>query len=495
MASRRDFLKISATAAAFTMVPRNVLGGAGVTAPSGRINIGCIGVGAQGTRVMMDFLREKDVRVVAVCDVNRQSGDYSEWAPNELRDKVRALLSAPTWGSDHPGAGKDSLSATAGREPARQIVDGYYSRTATSGSVASKGDPCAVYSDYREMLAKQHDLDAVVICTPDHWHSTIAIAAMNAKKHVYCQKPMAHSVAEVREMAAVARRTSVATQIAIPNSADESTFELEEWIAAGVIGPVRRVENWSTRPFWPQGIERPKESQPVPAGLDWNMWLGPAPERPFHHIYQPFNWRGWYDFGNGALGDMGEYSFDTIFRALKLAAPTSIDSSSTKIFAETFPAASMVHFGFAARGDMPPVMVNWYDGDLKPARPTELEDGREMGFEGEGLIFAGDQGSIMCSFNGGNPKLIPESRMSAFHPPPKTLPRSAGHYREFIEACKGGPKPAANFEFEAPIAEALMLGNISLRTQQALRWDAASKALAGPAAATALLGPTHRSGW
>jgi predicted dehydrogenase len=430
---------------------------------------------------MMDLLREADVQVVAVCDVNQQSSDYSEWGPNELRDKVRDLLALPTWGANFTGC-------TAGRDPARNIVETYYANQKRSGSY--KG--CAAYSDFRELLSRERDLDGVTVCTPDHWHAPVAIAAMNAGKHVYCQKPMSHSVAEAREMAEAARRTKVATQVAVANSASEDTRLIAEWIAAGAIGPVRRVENWSTRPFWPQALKRPEAAEPLPAGLDWQMWLGPAPLRPFNHVYLPFNWRGWYDFGNGCLGDMGQYSFDTIFRALKLTVPERVSASSTPRFEETFPAASLVHFDFAARGEMPPVTINWYDGGLQPERPAELEDGREMGEENEGLLFVGDHGTLMCGFEGKNPKLIPESRMVAFQPPPKTLPRSPGHYREWIEAARGGKAGAAEFNFEAPVAEALMLGNIAVRTGKTLRWDSAAMKITNDASLQPFVAPPHR---
>jgi predicted dehydrogenase len=482
--SRRAFLRGAASAAAFSIVPRSALGGRGYVPPSDKLTLACIGVGAQGTRVMMDLLKQPDVQVVAVCDVNRLSGDYSEWGKNELRDKVRALLGDPGWGSQFTGP-------TAGRDPARQIVEAYYAKAQHSGKYRG----CAVYNDFRELLSQEKDLDGAVVCTPDHWHAPIAITAMKSGKHTYCQKPMTHTVYEARRMAEVARQTKLATQVAVSNSASEATRVLSEWVSAGVIGPVRRVENWSSRPFWPQGIERPATADQVPEGLDWDLWLGPAPERPYNHVYLPFVWRGWYDFGTGAIGDMGQYSFDTIFRVLKLSAPTTIEASSTQLFREAFPSASIIRFQFPARAGMPPVELNWYDGGLKPPRPPELEDGREMGEEHEGLIFIGDHGTIMCGFHGDKPRLIPESRMRAFAPPPKTLPRSPGHYREWIEAAKGGPAAAANFEFESGVAEAVLLGNVALRAQEKLRWDSAKLQATNTASAQALVNCGYRADW
>jgi len=486
--SRRAFMRGLAGAApalAFSIVPRHALGGAGYVPPSDKLTLACVGVGAQGTRVMMDFLKLAEVQVIAVCDVNRQSSDYSEWGSNELRDKVRALIGDSNWGSQFTGA-------TAGRDPARQIVEAYYAKR--QGSSSYHG--CSAYTDFREALGQEKDLDGVVVCTPDHWHAPIAIAAMKAGKHVYCQKPMTHSAYEARRMAEVARESKVATQVAVGNSASENTRLLMEWIGAGVIGPVRRVENWSSRPFWPQGIDRPAQADPVPDGLDWDLWLGPAPDRPFNHAYLPFVWRGWYDFGNGALGDMGQYSFDTLFRALKLTAPSSVESSSSRRYPETFPAASIVRFEFPSRGEMPSVRLTWYDGGLTPPRPDEVDDRVSLtGEDNEGLLLFGDHGTLMCGFEGQHPHLIPESRMKTFVPPPKTLPRSPGHYQEWIAAAKGGEPAAANFEFEAPIAEALMLGNISLRVDERLRWDSAGLKITNSSSAQALTNPPYRGDW
>ncbi len=480
--SRRSFLGTALSAGVgFSIVPRHVLGGLGFTPPSDMVTAACVGVGAQGVRVMMDFMKEPDVRIVAVCDVNRESGDYSEWAPNEIRNKQRALLNEPSWGSGWTGA-------VAGREPAKRLVDAYYSK-ARSGS----GGGCTGFSDYRELLAKTSDLDAVVVGTPDHWHSAVSIHSLEKGKHVFCQKPMSHTVAQAGRMAEAARKSGLATQVAVGNQASEATRQLCEWVWAGAIGPVREVHNWSSRPFWPQGLERPKDAETVPDGLDWDLWLGPAPERPFNHVYLPFVWRGWHDFGCGAIGDMGNYSFDTLFRVLKLGAPETVEASSSTPFPETFPAASMIHFHFGARGEMPPVDIHWYDGGLTPPRPQAMADDYPLtGEDHEGLLLLGDSGAILCGFNGSKPRLIPESRMRDFTPPPKTLPRSEGTYREWIEACKGGPAPGANFEFEAPVVETILLGNVALRAGVKLEWDAPAKTIKNQPSANRLLDPPGR---
>ncbi|HXE80335.1 MAG TPA: Gfo/Idh/MocA family oxidoreductase, partial [Vicinamibacterales bacterium] len=376
----------------------------------------------------------------------------------------------------------------AGLEPARSVVEGYYGQAARSGRY--KG--CATFEDFRELLARTPDLDAVVVGTPDHLHAHVSIAAMRAGKHVFCQKPMAHSVFESGEMARVARETGRATQVAVGNQASEATRLLCEWIWSGAIGPVREVVNWSSRPFWPQGIRRPESSEPVPPHLNWDLWLGPAPMRPYHSAYQPFVWRGWYDFGAGAIGDMGCYSFDTIYRALKLDAPVAIEASSTERFEESFPRAMIVHFDFPARGDMPPVHATWYDAGLKPATPPELD---EPGLEDEGLLFIGDSGKILCEFNGGKPRLIPKSRMDAFTPPPASLPRSPGNDREWIDACRGGAPGGANFEFTARVTDAILLGNVAMRTGKRILWDAAARQITNDPTASQYLRREYRDGW
>ncbi len=448
--SRRKFLAQTAAAAiGFSIVPRRVLGGAGYVPPSDKVNIAFIGVGAQGLRVMLHFLREPDVQGVAVCDPNKSSADYPQWDTHEFCDSVRKLLGVDSswdWLSpDQPIQLTHSLRVTggvAGREPCQKIVDAYYATQQRSGQYHG----CSAYTDFRELLEKQKDVDAVVVCTADHLHAAVSAAAMKKRKHVFCQKPLTHTIYEARRIAEIARETGVATQIAVGNQASEATRLLCEWIWDGVIGPVREVANWSNRPFWPQGLERPKETEAVPDGLDWDLWLGPSPERPFHHAYLPFVWRGWSDFGCGALGDMGCYSYDTIFRVLK----------------------------------------------LEEGRPL-MGDGDE---EGEGLLFIGDRGKILCAFNGANPRLIPESKMTSYKQPPKTLPRSPGNEREWLDACKGGKvKPGGNFEFSGLVTETLLLGNVATRLPQKLAWDRANLKIVNSDAAQKLVRPERRTHW
>jgi predicted dehydrogenase len=277
-----------------------------------------------------------------------------------------------------------------------------------------------------------------------------------------------------------------------------------EWLQDGAIGDVREVHAWSDRPthkgrlplWWAQGIERPADSPPVPEHLDWNLWLGPAPERPYHPAYVPFRWRGWWDFGSGGLGDMGIHNLAPVFKALKLGSPKSVHASSTAVYPETLPLASMVHYEFPARDNLPPVMLHWYDGGLVPARPPELEDDRELDRE-DGVIFVGDKGKMLVTGWGGeHPRLIPEARMKAYQRPPETLPRSIGHHKEWIRACKEGTPTESNFDFAGALTESVLLGTVSVRMfGRRLTWDSENFKITNVPEANQFLHYEYRNGW
>jgi predicted dehydrogenase len=497
--SRRCFLaSTGAAATAFTFLPAAVLGRAGETAPNSRINVAFLGVGSQGMRVMLSFLKERDVQGVAVCDPVKSAADYHQWGQSEFASAVHSLLGVSSgWEWLSPNQPMLELTPTmrvpagvCGREPAQKIVDAWNAKR--SGATVSRG--CAGYADYRDLLANVKDVDAVVIGSPDHLHAVLSVAAMKAGKHVFCQKPMTRTIQEARRVAAVAKETGVVTQVAVGPQASEDTRRLCEWVGAGAIGRVREVLNWSSRPFWPQGIPAPTEAQPIPAGLDWDLWLGPAAERPYHHAYLPFVWRGWVDFGCGAFGDMGCYSFDTIFRVLKLAPPVSAEASSTHRYPASYPQASLVNLDFAARGDQPPVKLRWFDGGLRPERPADLDPAEKL--EAEGLMFVGDAGTILAEFVGSRPRLIPSGKMRGFQEPPKTLPRSPGNEREWLDAIQDRKRTTgANFGFSADVTEALCLANLALRSGERLGWDTSAMKVTGPAAAQEMVNPPARAGW
>jgi predicted dehydrogenase len=493
---RREFLAAaSSTIAAFTIVPRQVIGGPKHIAPSEKINVGYVGTGTQGIRQLMVALRRPQLRVVSVCDPNKDSTDYVAWSKNEIRDKIRAFLKKPKWGEGLQGC-------RCGREVGREIVDGYYAMSTSSGKYRA----CSAYSDFRELLENENDLDAVYIMTPDHLHATVAVAAMKKGKHVIMHKPLSNVLYEAGLAADTARKTGVATHMFCAAS-QATTPLLCEWIRDGAIGHVREVHNWTTRPFWPQGMtEYPREKPPVPDGLDWDLWLGPVRHRAYHPAYTHAVFRGWYDFGAGPLGDMGNYSFYQIFKILGLAAPVSVEASRSQYWAIvdnlwkmqanniSFPRASMIHFEFSARGDMPPVSLYWYDGCLRPPKPQELElDHKDM--PREGLLFVGDKGKILAGFSGDNPRIIPENKMQAYKKPSETLPRPIGELDQWIRACKGGQSSDASFEKVYPFAQAICLGAIALRVDRKLKWDADNMQITNAPQANDLIRRKYRKGW
>ncbi len=466
---------------------------------SDKLTVACIGVGSQGTRVLLDMLRLPEVKVVAVCDVNRGSGDYLDWGPDELRGKISQVLQQPSWGKNYKGA-------PGGRDVAKAIVNTFYAKAAGKADY----DGCHAYEDYRELLAKEKDLDAVIVSTPDHWHAIIAIAAMRAGKHVYSQKPMAHSVWEAAQMARVAKETGRATQVSIFNSQTPASLRVIEMVQGGAIGPVHRVDIWTRRAsaFWKQGLATPTVADPIPDGFNWEMWLGPAPMRPYNHVYLPFVWRAWYDYGCGAIGDMGEYGLDTISRALNLASAERVDASSTELFPDCYPVASTLNYHYAARGDKPAVELHWYDGGIKPQRPAELADDAPLSIDNEGVIYTGTKGKLLTGFMAESPRLLsPDGKltaepkvamaaepMDAARPElgPGAVSASRAHYMEWIGACRGGAPASANYAFEAPIVQSLMMGNIAIRTQELIAWDGEGALSRGSDRAKSLLKPVYR---
>ncbi len=500
--NRREFIYSLGASGALSSLPA-LRASASRVAPSDKLTIGCIGTGSQGLRVLLDLLRMPEVRVVAVCDVNRFSSDYLDWGPNELRNKVRTVLGDSSWGSAFPGP-------TAGREAAQAVVNSYYSTQAGKTST-----DCTAYEDFRELLTKEKDLDAVVVSTPDHWHAIIAIAAMRAGKHVYSQKPMAHNVWECREMARVAAETKRATQVSIFNSCLPPAQQIHGLLAADAIGTVRSIDIWTKRAsrFWIQGLATPTQPDPVPAGLNWDMWLGPAPLRPFNRAYLPFVWRAWYDFGCGAFGDMGEYGFDTITRAIGLGVVSRIEASTTDRFPDCYPVASSVHMDFETDGTRPALRINWFDGGLEPSRPRELPYAETIGEGGEGVIYHGDHGKLLTAYMGQNPRILSASGKINVPFPASAATRTpfsaenpelgesasganADHYLEWINACRGGAPARANYAFQAPIVETLLLGCIAVRTHEPLVWNARDFTLPQASGeATALLHPAYRAPW
>jgi predicted dehydrogenase len=439
--TRRRFVGGATTAAAaFMVLPRRVLGMNGTPGANDRLNLAAVGIGGQGNADLKRFAGEN---IVALCDVD---ADYA----------------AHTF-AEYPQAAR--------------------------------------YQDFRVMLEREKGLDAVVVATPDHLHAVVSRAALQHGKHVYCEKPLTHTVVEARTLAEAARTSGRATQMGNQGMTFEGNRILDRWIADQVIGPIHEVHVWSDRPtqrgrmplWWAQGVERPSETPPVPPTLNWDLWLGPAPLRPYHPAYAPFRWRGWWDFGSGGLGDMGIHNLAPVFAALKLGAPESVSGSSTALVADSVPLASTVHYRFPARGEQPAVDLHWYDGGLLPARPDELEPGVELDPE-DGILFVGRKGKILVRGWGGQfPRLL--GHPVDPHAPPPSIDE-AGHYAEWVTACKTGSPTRSNFSFAGPLTEAVQLGAACIRHGgRLLRWDSANLTVTNDPAANHLLHYQYRSGW
>ena len=330
------------------------------------------------------------------------------------------------------------------------------------------------YKDFRKMLQDLGDsIDAVTISTPDHMHFPAAMMAMQMGKHVFVQKPCAHTVWEARQMALAAKKYGVVTQMGNQGHANEGTRLIYEWIRSGAVGDVREVHLYTDRPIWPQNIPAPTERQPVPDSLDWNLWLGTAPYRPYHSAYAPFRWRGWWDFGCGALGDMGCHIIDSAFWALDLRFPEWVEAESDAKDPSMTPTWSIVTYQFPARGTMPPVKVIWYDGNKPVPRPATLEDGRNLP-GGCGQVFYGDKASIMADTYAGSVRIFPEAKMKEIGKPEQMVARvPGGHYQEWIRGCKGDGVPGSNLiDHAGPLTEMTLLGNVAVRTGKRIYWDA-----------------------
>lgn len=448
--SRRQLIRgAAASLAAVSIVPRHVLGGAGSTPPSGKPNLAGIGVGGVGHGQLQGCERA-GFNIVALCDV----------------DDVYAKRSYDKW----PQARR--------------------------------------YRHYREMLDAESDkIEAVYIGTPDHLHAVITMAALRKKKHICCVKPLTRTIHECRTVVKAAQEAGVATQVTSSPNTSEAACRTCELIAAGAIGPVREVHIWSNRPLWPQGMTRPAGEDEVPSTFDWDLWLGPAQLRPFvaewpegHYamaqvnagrprpaVYHPWNFRGWWAFGTGALGDMGCHHLNTPFRALKLTYPTAVHATASKVFEETAPLASIVTYDFPARGEMPPVRVVWYDGGLQPPCPKEME-GRPLP-PGGGELYVGDEGLMLRN------NVIPESRGKKFQDVPKTLPRRSGTWGEWMEACTGGQPAGCPFDWAGLTTEFVLLGNIAIRAGKRLEWDAENMRFTNVEEANKYVQEPYRDGW
>ncbi|PWT73929.1 MAG: oxidoreductase [Bacteroidetes bacterium] len=431
--TRRNFLRdASLVAGGFYIVPRHVLG-RGFVAPSDKLNIAGIGVGGKAEVNLPFAYNNGSDNIVALCDV-------------------------------------DDRMAVNGRK---------------------KWPKAPYYKDYRVMLEKvAKNIDAVIVTTPDHMHAPMALAAMQMGKHVYVEKPLTHDIYEARVLTQAAKKYKVVTQMGNQGSSGDDTRNVETWIQAGVIGDVHTVHVWTNRPAWPQGIPTPTGKYEIPKEVDWDLWLGTAPFREYNPAYLPAIWRGWVDFGSGALGDMGCHFIDVPYRALRLGYPISVDTSVGAVFLgffkeaiynDCYPPSSKTHIRFPAREGMPPVEMVWYDGGILPRRPDELLPDEQMGEIDGGIIFEGTKGKLMAGLFGRKPTLLPTKLMKETILPPSKFPfvenGSDGHQQQWVKACKKGygTYTSSDFAVAGPLTETVIMGNLAVRSFNYYETDAKGK--------------------
>ena len=447
--TRRRFVKgAAASAFAFQFVPDRVWGA------NERIRVGCIGIGGKGA-VDTAGVAKAGGEIAALCDV---------------------------------ASGKGLAGKRGGGDKTRE-----------------KFNSAKFYEDFREMIDSE-DLDAVTVSTPDHVHAHASVMAMRKGLAVYCQKPLSHSIWEARLMTQVASETKVATQMGNQAHAGEPIRRAVEYVRAGVIGDVTEVHCWTNRPIWPQGIKEPLPKQVVPDGLNWDLWLGPAPERDYNADYAPFNWRGWWDFGTGALGDMGCHIMDMPYWALDLGFPDSVEAESEGNTEQSGPKSAKVTYQFPARGDQPPVKFVWYDGERMPpdeviweAMPKGADESRLHLYASRryDMVLVGTKGKFFVKRTSTDWLITPEAAAKDFKEPEKTIPRAPGNdpYREWMEAIKGGPAALSNFSSSGPFSEAVLLGNLAVRMGKKLDWDGDALKVTNAPEADALIKRAYRKGW
>jgi hypothetical protein len=499
--NRRQFLSAAAASGAFTVVPRHVLGGAGNVAPNDKITLAHIGMGTQGFNELGGLLEDPAIQIVAVCDPNRDSNDYVEWGKDSVRNRIRSYLGKSNWREGVRGC-------PGGRDVGREVVETWYANHRQTGKF--KG--CAAYADFRELLEREKELDAVKIMTPDHLHATVSVAAMKRGKHVLMHKPIANRLAEGRLVLQTARETKVATHL-LAYGSGTANGRIAGQILDGVIGPLREIHNWSNRPVWPQYTEIPKDRPPVPPGFDWDLWLGPAQFRPYHPHYTHTVFRGWYDFGGGSMADMGLYSLWPVFTTLNLDAPLSAEAWATHTctiedhvsrgvkndFA--YPTACTLRFRLAAKEGRPALDLFWYDGGMKPRLPADLE-AQNVALSPEGILFVGDQGAILAGFNGQDPRLYAKGQN---RPLPMEASTTSGtraraadrvaRSSPWVRACQGGEASPGNFLNAAAITDAVNLGTVALRAGTKVQFDSAATRITNVADANRYLVRDYREGW
>jgi len=496
--NRRSFIGgVTSAAVGLTVVPAHVLGGSKYVAPSDKINVAYIGVGTQGLRELPALLQIAEAQVVAVCDPQKEAIGYYDWSPNGLLNELRKTIDNPNW---KPG-GNNKIPG--GLDNGKQIVDAFYAKSSALGSY----NGCAAYADFREMLEKEKGVDAVKVMATDHLHGVMAAAAIKRGIHITMHKPVANRLHEGFEVIEMAKKSDVITHL-IPWESNGPMKQIMAWINGGVIGTLREVHNWSNRPVWPQYAEIPADKPPLPKGFDWDLWLGPETARPYHPHYTNMVFRGWYDFGGGAMADMGHYSLWTVFKALELENPTAVEPNLSHVCGlrenatafrlqndYAFPFASKVRFKYPAKGSRPAVDLIWYDGGMRPPVPAEFyEKDKELPIEG--MMFVGDKGIIMSSsFNVREPYVLSGDLKLAEDLKIDDPYIQVSGIKRFIDAVKSGEQLPGSFREAWPITEAVNLYAAALRSGKTLKYDAQKKEITNASDANFYLRREYRKGW
>ncbi len=493
--NRREFLGSAAAASlAITVVPRQVLGGPGYVAPSDKITLGYIGCGTQGLREMTELISNPALQIVAVCDPNKYTTDYVDWSLNDVRNGIREALGDKTWGEGIKGI-------PGGRDIGQEFVQKYYGKSKDSGTY--KG--CNSYEDFRELLEKESDLNAIKIMTPDHLHGPVAIASMKKGKHVVTHKPIANRIYEARLTIETAKKTGLSTHLLAWSKRPDYDV-IKKWISEGQIGTLKEIHNWSNRPMWPQWQSNPTDKPPVPKDFNWDLWLGPVPDRPYHPNYTHAVFRGWYDFGAGSIADMGHYSLFPLFRTLGINTP----AKSAEAYATTtcalqgnvsvgvkndvaFPLSCIIRFKFPAQTELPPFELFWYDGGMKPATPDELNiAGKSL--QREGMMFVGDKGKVIADFRGENPVLYSGNNTPVVM---KSVRETSGQDANdvWINSFKDKTQSPGSFIYTGPVTETILLGAVALRAGKKVEYDSANMKITNIPEANKYLVREYRKGW
>lgn len=495
--NRRTFIGgVSTVAVGLTIVPSHVLGGNQI-APNDKINIAYIGCGTQGLREMPAVLKVPEVQITAVCDPQKEAIGYYDWSPTGLRNSLRETIENPNWTPDDDGKIPGGLNC------GKAIVESYYANVSKNGNYKR----CATYSDFREMFEKEKDIDAVKIMATDHLHGVMAVSAMKKGIHMTMHKPIANRLEEGYQVIEMAKKSNVTTHF-IPWESNGSMEQVLAWIKAGVIGKLEEVHNWSNRPVWPQYTEIPSDKPELPKGFDWDLWLGPEAERPYHPHYTNMVFRGWYDFGGGAMADMGHYSLWTVFKGLELKNPYFIVPQRSHVCGLTdkatayrlkndysFPFASSCRFKYPANSWRGAVDLIWYDGGIRPPVPNEfLEDDKELPLEG--MMFVGEEGIIMSSeFTLKEPYVLSGNKKMAEELNKDISYERASGIQRFVDAVKEGKQTTGTFREAWPITEAVNLYAAALRSGKNLKYDSSQRKITNAPEVNKYLSRKYRKGW